>query len=75
MTETSDRVCEIVSTIFNVPRNEVNADSSSKTVENWDSMGHLMLILELEQEFDKQFAPEDVEKMYDVATIVKVLGT
>ena len=75
MAETSDRVCEIVSTIFNVPRNEVNADSSSKTVENWDSMGHLMLILELEQEFDKQFAPEDVEKMYDVATIVKVLGT
>ncbi len=74
MNETTDRVCEIVSTIFNVPRNEVHADSSSKTIENWDSMGHLMLILELEQEFDKQFAPEDVEKMYDVNTIVKAIG-
>ncbi len=75
MADITERVCEIVSTIFNVPREEVNSESSSKTIENWDSMGHLMLILELEQEFDTQFAPESVEEMYDVGTIVKVLGT
>lgn len=68
-----ERVCRIVATIFNVPAEEVNAQSSPETIENWDSMGQLMLVLELEQEFNTQFDPEQVEQMHDVAGIVKIV--
>jgi acyl carrier protein len=42
-------------------------------LENWDSMGHLMLILELEQTFETGFEPEEVEKMTSVSAIVAAL--
>ena len=67
------KVQQIISNILNVPADSITPESSTKTVEAWDSMGHLMLILELEQEFDKQFPPEQVEKMTDVAAILKVV--
>jgi len=70
---TQERVAEIVATIFNVPANTIDLNSCPATIENWDSMGHLMLVLELEQQFDIQLAPEEVEKLTSVGSIVEVL--
>lgn len=68
-----NRVVEIVATIFNAPLESVNLESSPATLENWDSMGHLMLVLELEQQFDLQLAPEEVEKLASVQGIVTLI--
>src|SRR5438067_1788940 len=37
-------------------------------------MGHLSLVLQLEQEFEVSFAPEQVEGMTDVASVVAALA-
>ena len=68
-----DRVRQIVSATFEVPLDEISPQASYDTVEKWDSMGHLMLILEVEQEFKIQFAPEQAERMTSVPGIVGVL--
>lgn len=70
---TVGRVRGVVAEIFNVPLNEVTTDSSSETIENWDSMGHLTLVLQLEQEFEREFSPEQVEKMHRVGDIAAIL--
>jgi acyl carrier protein len=70
---TQGRVEEIVATIFNLPVETISLDSSPQTIENWDSMGHLMLILELEQQFSVQLAPEEVETLTSVRSIVELL--
>ena len=67
------RVRQIVATTFETPLDEILPESSYTSIEKWDSMGHLMLILEVEQEFSIQFAPEQAESMTSVADIVKVL--
>ncbi len=67
------RVSEIVAALFNVPLEQVTEESSSKSLQRWDSLGHLMLVLELEQQFDVQFTPEQVESMTRVDKIVEVL--
>ncbi len=67
------RVRQIVATTFETPLDEISPESSYMSLEKWDSMGHLMLILEVEQEFNVQFAPEQAESMTSVAEIVKVL--
>lgn len=64
-----ERVKTIISTIFNTPAEEIGPGSSPETIEAWDSMGHLMLVLELEQEFGIQIPPEEVEKMTSVAAV------
>lgn len=68
-----DRVREIVSNVFLLPLDQVPEDASVNTIEPWDSMGHLLVILELEQAFDRQFSPEQTEEMTSITAIAKVL--
>jgi len=67
------RIEEIVATMFNVPVETVNLASSPATIENWDSMGQLMLVLEIEQQFGVQLAPEDVESIVNVQSVVSLI--
>ncbi len=67
------RIREIVSTLFSVPMEQVTAESSPDTIENWDSMGALSLTLELEQEFNIQIMPEDADRMWNVGAIAEAV--
>ena len=69
-----NRVREIVATLFDAPLEEITAQTSQESVEGWDSMGHLSLIIELEQEFSVQLAPEQTETMTTVDRITAILS-
>lgn len=74
MTSTFEQVQAIASDIFGVPAGKISADSSPETVENWDSMQHLNLVLAIEEKFGVQLAPEDIEQMKTIgaaATLVE----
>jgi len=73
MSEKLERVKQIISTLFNVDVESLNVESSPTDVSAWDSMGQLMLVLELEQQFDIQIPPERAEKLTSVAAIVEFL--
>ena len=53
------RIKETMSTIFNVPAESLNENSSQDNVEGWDSLKHMNLLLALEQEFDVVIPDED----------------
>jgi acyl carrier protein len=69
-----DKVRQAVSDVFGVPAAEITADSSPQTVEAWDSMGHLNLILALEQSFGVQFSPEEIAVMTSVRLAADTLS-
>jgi len=69
-----DQVRRIVADVFGVPVTGVTADSSPQTIEAWDSMGHLNLILALEQSFGVQFSPEEIGAMTTVREIGVILA-
>jgi len=68
-----ERVRQIVSDVFAVPLERVDATSSPETIEAWDSMQHLNLVLAVEDTFDLQFTPEEMELMRNVKQIVTVV--
>jgi acyl carrier protein len=68
------QVCRILAELFSLPPESVAPESSPQTIEGWDSIGHLNLVLALEQEFHVQFSPDESEKMVDVQEIVRVLN-
>jgi len=70
MRERLERVKQIISTLFNVDEGSLTSESSAKDISAWDSMGQLMLILELEQQFDIQIPPERAEKLISISQIV-----
>ncbi len=70
MSQNLDRVKQIVATLFNVDVGLLTVASSPKDIPGWDSMGQLMLILELEQQFEIQIPPESAEKLTSISQIV-----
>lgn len=73
MSKTQDRIRRIVSQVFGVPAESVNDDSSPDTIEQWDSLSHIGLILSLETEFNLSLSPEDAMQMISVRLIRLVL--
>lgn len=64
-----DQVRLMAADIFNVPLENVGAESSPDTIENWDSLQHLNLVLALEQHFGLEFVPEEIEQMLSIELI------
>ena len=70
---TLDQVRTVASDIFGVPAEKIAAESSPQTIENWDSMQHLNLVLAIEGKFGVQLDPEDMEEMKNVGAIVALV--
>ncbi len=68
-----DQVRQIVADIFDVSIDAVTADSSPQSIESWESMAHLNLVLSLEQAFGVNFAPEEIGELISVSAIVERL--
>jgi len=68
----NDQIRAVVSDVFDAAITELSADSSPETLERWDSMQHLNLVLALEQRFDIQLMPEEIETMISVGMVEHV---
>jgi acyl carrier protein len=66
------RVREIASDIL---QTEVSADSSPETIDAWDSVQHLNLILAIEEEYDFQFQPEEMDQVKSIGQIAQLVST
>ena len=51
----------------------ITAESNAATVENWDSLAHIVLIFAIEQEFEIKFALGELEAMKNVGDMVELM--
>jgi acyl carrier protein len=70
-----DRVRGIAADVLEVPATKIGPESSPETIDTWDSVHHLNLVLALEQEFNLQFEPEEIDQMKDIQQILDILGS
>jgi acyl carrier protein len=68
-----ERVKGLVADVFNIPKEQVTLQTSPNTIDTWDSLKHLDLILALEQEFALQISPDEMAEMNSVEIIAKVI--
>ncbi len=54
---------------------DINIDSTQDSLENWNSLRHLNLVSELEDEFDFEFEPEEIAEMKSVKAILELINT
>lgn len=45
---------------------EIQSNSSSKTVKNWDSLNHILLVVEIEKHFKIRFNTAELARFKDV---------
>ncbi|HZR56019.1 MAG TPA: acyl carrier protein [Terriglobales bacterium] len=68
-----EQIRNIASDLFSIPVERITAETSPENVEAWDSTQHLNLVLALEEKYDFQLSPEEMEKMRNIGEVVKVV--
>lgn len=68
-----EQVQGIASDLFGVPAGQITRESSTESVEAWDSTQHLNFVLALEEKFNIQFSPEEMEQMRNIGSTVKLV--
>lgn len=63
----------VMATLLNIDPNSINPDSSMDTIESWDSLRHMNLVLALEEEFKVSIPDEDVGNITSYKLIKLVL--
>lgn len=64
---------ETVSSILNIAPTSVTDETSHDNTPSWDSLAHLRLILELEQNLGVRFRSQDIPELMSVASLNKKL--
>jgi len=64
-----EQIKKVMSAVFEIPEKEINKNSSSDTIELWDSLKHLNLIVALEDEFEIVFEDGEIMEMLNYALI------
>jgi len=73
MISTQDKIKNIMSIVFEVPQEHITETSSKDTLENWDSLRHLNLIMALEEEFDITIPDEEVDNLINLRLIELII--
>jgi acyl carrier protein len=55
--------------IFNVDIDAITQESSPESIERWDSLKHMQLILALEDEFEVTFSDDDIPNLLSTRAI------
>jgi len=66
-------VLNIMAQLFSMPAGSLTAESSMETVEQWDSLQHINVIVDVEQHFNITMAPEEVMQLHSVQAIVDIV--
>ena len=69
----SEKLHNIISKVFSVPISEINDESSPETIESWDSFNGLILVDEIESNFNVKFSVSEIIDVKNVKDIKKHL--
>ena len=61
------RIIEVLKSALN--EKKVDENTSQKNTNQWDSLKHLSLVVELETEFNIEFEPDEIVEMIDYTKI------
>ncbi len=65
---------ELVAQMFGLQLEEVVDDSSPESVEEWDSLGHLNLVMEIEEVYGVVLSTDDALEIVDVQSLRRILS-
>jgi acyl carrier protein len=68
-----NRIKKVMALVFEISVNKINQESSPDTIDNWDSLKHMILVVALEEEFDIQFEEVEITEMMNYKLICNMI--
>lgn len=65
----------VFSDVFGIETEEIDSKSSPDSIENWDSLKHVVLVVALEQEFGIKVEPENAMEMISFELTLNTVKT
>ena len=69
-----NKIKNVISSVFDVNINEISDDTNPDSLDNWDSMGHMNLIVALEEEFNILFDEDEIIEMLNFKLICLIIS-
>lgn len=73
MDNVKEKVIGIIANTLEIGVSEINDNSSIGDFPAWDSLGHMNLLQNIQDEFDIELDPEEIIELEDVQDIVKAV--
>jgi acyl carrier protein len=70
---TNKKLKTILAKILLIDESKISDEMSRKTVKEWDSMAHLMLVSELESAFEVTMDDDNIMEIQTIADVKKTL--
>jgi len=67
------RLKQVIASVLQVPVESIGDDTSRETIERWDSLQHMNLVLALEDEFGIYIPDEDATRITSYPLIMQVV--
>jgi len=67
------KVLKIFSILMDVPIKNLNKNSNPDTVENWDSLSHVKMIMEIESKFNIDLLPDEALEIFSLNDAIKII--
>lgn len=69
----ADKVRSTMSKVFGLDEASISDSSSQDSIEKWDSLGHMNLVVALEEEFGVQLTDDQVIELLNFKLIVQTI--
>lgn len=68
-----DQLLQTIADILDIPSSRLELSSGANTMDEWDSLAHLNIVLGVEEAFDVRFAPERISELTSIEAILMEL--
>ncbi len=71
--ELEQKIKDVMKTVFEISVDKINEESSVDNIDLWDSMGHIKLVISLENDFGIRFNGGEVMEMVKYSKIKEII--
>jgi len=68
-----NRIKNVMAAVFGISIEDINEESSPDSIDNWDSLNLMNLVVSLEEEFDIEFDDDEIVEMLNFKLIVEIM--
>ena len=69
----AEQIKKVMSAVFEIPVEQIKDDSSPDTIDSWDSLKHMNMVVALEEEFEVEFTEYEIMEMMNYSLIKSIL--
>ena len=68
-----NQLFSVMEDVFQIDRSQINIDNSPETIQEWDSLKHMLLLMAIEEEFEFRLTDDEMTQCVSAESILSVI--